>query len=100
MRNMKNLELALAVMATKHEWQVMCCMIAGQSRFNEIMKSCGDMNQMTLSRTLRLLEGGGMIEKKKGKIFTAYAPTKLGRRFSMVLKSMEAFGGAIPISQK
>ena len=70
-------------------------------RFNELRRSLDGISQKVLTESLRQLTGDGLVFRKDYKTNppkVEYGMTELGRKFLNVLKSMEEFGRAIPIS--
>ena len=87
----------LLVMGTKQRWHIIRCLLIGHTKFNQIKRDCG-ISSTALSRTLKYLEGEGLVAKRSeyGKMpITEYSLTKKGRGFSKIVEAMARAGSEI-----
>ncbi len=98
MLNMHQVENAAAIISAKRRFQIMCCLAAGQSKFNEIKRDCGNVSATELARSLKFLEKKGLIQKityASTAKQTKYELTKKGKGFSNVLNAINKWGAEI-----
>ncbi len=68
---------------------------AGPIRFNELLRKMPKMTHATLSNQLKQLEEEGLIERKEYAQIppkVEYSLTEIGRKFDVVLESIQQFG--------
>jgi DNA-binding HxlR family transcriptional regulator len=94
MRNMAGLSKAIEITSSKRRMQVLCCLVAGQSRFNEMKKSCAEMSSTELARVLTFLIDKNIIIKMRSVRYDtiAYKLTKKGEGVANVLRALEEWG--------
>ncbi|MBI4177673.1 MAG: helix-turn-helix transcriptional regulator [Candidatus Aenigmarchaeota archaeon] len=92
---MKAVSKAIATIGTRHRLEIICALLAkGPSNFNELKRVLG-MNSTTLSRTLKFLEGRGIIKRNvinERPVSVSYSLTTIGQSFSDVMECMDRWG--------
>lgn len=89
-------EFVLDLLAGKWRPMVIFWLMEGPMRFNELQRRLGRITHRTLSKTLKEMEGDGLILRKDyGEIppRVDYSLTDKGRSLQPILKAMEDWAG-------